>query len=360
MAADVIVVGAGMAGLVCAQRLHQVGYQISILEKSRGLGGRMATRRAEGVPIDHGARYIQPQTPRLQQLVAQLVNQGILDTWRPRGFHLAPSGALLAKKLDMPYYVAPGGMSAVGKAIAGDLSILRQQRAIALTPATDHWQIQVTRAEAEAAAEQSARAVVLAIPAPQAVPLLAPLPSQAPLKPLVSDLAAVTYTPCITVMAQYAPPSSQTTGTCLPEPMEPWQIEGHPETPFFWLGLDSSKRQAPGLNVVMHSSVSFAIAHLDAPNLQMAGEALLAEAGAQIAPWLAAPLRWQVHRWRYALVEKPCPRGILSTDMPLPLVACGDWCGHQNLDSALDAGWQAAAAVNEMLDRRSLADELSF
>ena len=41
---DVAIIGAGLAGLTCAQQLHQAGYRVVIVEKSRGVGGRVATR----------------------------------------------------------------------------------------------------------------------------------------------------------------------------------------------------------------------------------------------------------------------------------------------------------------------------
>ena len=55
---DVAIIGAGVAGLTCAQQLHQAGYKVVVLEKSRGVGGRMATRRIEETYVDHGVRYL--------------------------------------------------------------------------------------------------------------------------------------------------------------------------------------------------------------------------------------------------------------------------------------------------------------
>ncbi len=51
---DIAIIGAGMAGLICAQRLTEAGYSVLVVEKSRGLGGRLATRRLYGTWADHG------------------------------------------------------------------------------------------------------------------------------------------------------------------------------------------------------------------------------------------------------------------------------------------------------------------
>jgi predicted NAD/FAD-dependent oxidoreductase len=57
---DVVVIGAGLSGLTAAQQLHQAGFRVVVVDKSRGLGGRLATRRIRATAIDHGCRYLQP------------------------------------------------------------------------------------------------------------------------------------------------------------------------------------------------------------------------------------------------------------------------------------------------------------
>lgn len=354
---DVIVVGAGMAGLVCAQRLRTAGYSVSVVEKSRGLGGRMATRRIDGIPLDHGARFVEPQGQMLTALTQHWVQQGVLRTWQPHTFYLDSTGQLNPDPSAPPYYVAPAGMSTLGKALATGLMIHRQERAIALTPAANQsWMLTTERTDDGETRQHAARALVLAIPAPQILPLLAPWRSQTAIATLWQHLATVTYAPCITVMAQYAAPINSPE-TRLPCPShEPWMIEGHSDTPFFWVGLDSAKRQAAGYNVVLHSSATFAEHWLAATDLQPAGEALLTQAGKLIAPWLMQPTRWQVHRWRYARVEQFYTQGIPQLETPSLLVACGDWWGDRQLDTALEAGWMAAAALNSQLNNQPLPE----
>lgn len=78
---NVAVIGAGMAGLVCAQQLAMAGYTVVVVEKSRGLGGRVATRRLHGTCADHGLRYLEPQGQLLQQLVQVLCDRHLLKVW---------------------------------------------------------------------------------------------------------------------------------------------------------------------------------------------------------------------------------------------------------------------------------------
>lgn len=51
----VVVVGAGIAGLMCARELAATGVDVVVVDKGRGVGGRMATRRFGGAVFDHGA-----------------------------------------------------------------------------------------------------------------------------------------------------------------------------------------------------------------------------------------------------------------------------------------------------------------
>ncbi|MCZ0905276.1 NAD(P)-binding protein, partial [Microcoleus sp. HI-ES] len=64
-----------------AQRLRQAGYSVAVVEKSRGAGGRVATRRVQGTRADHGARYLEPQGDAVQGLIDVLVDRHILKLW---------------------------------------------------------------------------------------------------------------------------------------------------------------------------------------------------------------------------------------------------------------------------------------
>ena len=78
----VAVVGAGISGLTCAGRLANAGFEVLVLEKSRGPSGRMATRRAEPqLQFDHGAQYFTVRDPRFERVVQRWIAAGVAAQW---------------------------------------------------------------------------------------------------------------------------------------------------------------------------------------------------------------------------------------------------------------------------------------
>jgi renalase len=339
---DIAVIGAGMAGLACAQQLHQAGYNVLILEKSRGLGGRIATRRLYDTLADCGTCYLKPKGKFMQQFVQLLCDRHILQVWNDNSdFHSSTSDFR---------YVAPAGMNAIAKFLGQGLQIWRSQRVKAIALDRSHWQLFLESAHPEATANQpselAAQAVVVAIPAPQALTILEPLSA---LSTLCHQLRSVEFNPCLSVMAGY---STQL------QPKPDWQAVSFADNPHLaWVGWDSSKRPEQTGNYevfVLQSSAEFARHHLEERDLQPAGSELLAKAAECLLSWLAEPEWMQVHRWRYAFPSRPLEQSYLTTKAALPLVCCGDWCGGNFVEGAIHSGMMAAAEINRQMQGRSL------
>ena len=69
MTYDCVVIGAGIAGILAAKQIQQYNLNVFILEKSRGVGGRMATRRFNGGIFDHGAQFFTVREPEFDPVV---------------------------------------------------------------------------------------------------------------------------------------------------------------------------------------------------------------------------------------------------------------------------------------------------
>jgi predicted NAD/FAD-dependent oxidoreductase len=360
--ADVVVIGAGLAGLICAQQLKQMGYQVVIVEKSRGLGGRLATRRLQGTWADHGVRYLNCQGPLTTCLIQALLQRGVLQPWTDRLYRVTadqiadqgvaqvtgqganPCPNLKPIESGQPYYTSTAGLTAVAKALAAGLDIRRGQRVQAIRP-DQSWQLILETPEANALEPIIARSIVLAVPAPQALAILAPLIQQGLSTELLQDLGSVEFDPCLSVIATYP------TARYLDLEQVPWQGVAFPAvSELAWLSLEHTKQPNSQVPVaVLQSTATFAHQHLEAEDLKAIGQHLLDRA-AVLLDWLNRPAEFQVHRWRYAFVSRPLQQLYLATPSPRPLVCCGDWCGGSQVENALESGLAAACQISQQLD----------
>jgi renalase len=341
---DVAIIGAGIAGLVCAQQLSQAGYSVKIIEKSRGLGGRVATRRLQDTCADHGACYIKPKGEQMTRLIDLLSQHEVIRAWE--GIFLEKSISLSHNVTSSPAqlrYIAPQGMSTIAKFLAQGLDIALNQRAIGVNLTSDnHWSVTL-----EASNEQItiiAKALVVAIPAPQALALLGSIVDSI----FLDKLRSVDFVPSIAVMAGYNPETL---------PLPEWNaITFDKDSVLGWIGFDSRKRlKAEQPVFVVQSSADFAQKHLESEDLQSLGKQMLQIAGDSMKlDWFKTPEWMQVHRWRYAFASTPLPDSFLSADSSSPLVCCGDWCGGNLIPGAMDSGSSAAHHLNHLLERRIL------
>jgi renalase len=334
---EIAIVGAGMAGITCAKALQSAGRkEIAIFEKSRGVGGRLTTRRMFDTCVDRGTCYVSPKGDRFRELCDRLIAANIIETWTDTTHTLSADGDLWADPDLYPRYVAPNGMNQIAKYLATDLDIRFGQRAIAIEPDGKLWRLTIEGAEPM---QVLARTVIFAIPAPQAVDLLAPLASILPVGWL-NDLQAVDFYPSIAVAAGY-------TTTQLAE----WEV-AYPhvkavtctDDPILaWLGLDSSKRQQPAPPAfVLQSTANFAAQYPHPEDLTTASLAMLERASQRFLPWFQDCQWQQPHLWRYAFAKFPHPAAYLEIDVPAPLFCTGDWCRGRKVEDAFLAGLAVA------------------
>ena len=113
MDTEILIVGAGLCGLHAATRLQAAGRSVLVLEKSRGLGGRAATRRWNNRPVDHGAQFFTAKNPEFVAQVARWLESGVCHEWT-RGLHRF-SGGQLHEPTDHshPRYACRSGMAAL-------------------------------------------------------------------------------------------------------------------------------------------------------------------------------------------------------------------------------------------------------
>jgi len=334
---DVIVIGAGMAGLTCARQLRQAGLNITIVEKSAGVGGRMATRRLQGTWVDHGAQLLSSKSDDFGRFIRKMQDQGLVKEWTRNVYQLSSEGLVPpAANHRHQRYCCPLGMTAITKYLASGLTIMNNTRIVGVSHSDRLWQLVSDRQDMV-----EARAIVSTIPAPQFLPLFEDVLAHAP--SLLQAVQSVKFVPSVTIMAGYS--NSYTVP-------EEWQAIRCIDDPVLdWISHDSSKHLDTSNQpvFVLQSNAEFAKQSMEETDLEIAGKPLLNQAGKLLAKWLANPEWWQVHRWRYALAAEPLGVSCLSTAIPLPLICAGDWCAGKNIESAYHSGLAAAESAIELL-----------
>lgn len=316
---DVLVIGAGMAGLMAAAQLQRAGRRVLVLDKGRGVGGRLASRRIDGATFDHGAQFITTRDPRFAAVIEQGRQNGAMEEWS-RGFAGSSDGH--ARWRGKP------AMSAVAKHLALGLDLLLETPVAALRRAGDRW-----RAETTTGRNFTAGTVVFTPPVPQSLALLDA--GGIVLAPeMRTRLAAIEYERCIAVMAVLDGPSR------IPHPGVLTPADG----PIAWIADNQLKGISAEPAVTIHATHAFSLEHWDRDR-QESARALLDAA----APWLGAGVRtFQVHGWRYSkpmrVDEEPC---VLVSQSP-PLVLAGDAFAGPHVEGAALSGWAAAEAILTM------------
>jgi predicted NAD/FAD-dependent oxidoreductase len=320
----IAIIGAGLAGLSCARGLVSVGapaLDITIFDKSRGIGGRMATRYAGAYEFDHGAQYFTAHSDRFGRFTDAQLAEGNISAWPTE---IEKIGGAQARETTR--FVATPRMNSLCKALAEPLETVLKTRITQVRRAESGWELQD-----EVGGEYGPFDVVVsAMPAPQ---MLALLPDA--FVEHHTALSAVRMAGCFSLMLGFE--------AGLAMPWEAARIDG---SPVGWIAVNSSKpgRQT-GVSVLIQSSNDWAEAHMeDAPEMVQA--VLLAEASELAGVDLAGADHTALHRWRYAATPQPLGASFLF-DRKAGLAACGDWCLGSKVESAFESGAQLADALLE-------------
>lgn len=324
--ADVIVIGAGLSGLLAAGGLQSSGARVLVLDKGRGVGGRLATRRTDAGVFDHGAQFFTARDPQFRLRVESWQAAGIVKPWAT-GFALA-NGSF--KRDGETRFCGVSGMSAIAKHLAQDLDVRVNARIVRVETKGRGWV-----ATTDSGESFSGRALLLTPPVPQSLELLAagafPLPER-----VRSELVQIEYAPCLAVLAQLSGPSK------IPEPGGLW-FDGEPVS---WMADNQRKgvSAAAGAAVTIHAGQQFSRAHWESPE----GEVIAALLAAT-EPWLGSvPVQTQLHRWRYSLPLRMHPERCLVMREPAPLVFAGDAFAGPRVEGAALSGLAAEAALRDL------------
>lgn len=321
MASSCLIVGAGMSGLLAAHQLQAAGWAVTVVDKGRGVGGRMATRRIEDAVFDHGAQFFTVRDPDFARWVQAWEAAGIVEVWS-MGLPTPDDPTPLE---GYPRYRGVPSMTAIAKHLAKGLAVHTSTRIVNV--AVDQgW-----RARAEDGQTFQADALLLTSPVPQSLDLLANSGVSLP-NTVQAGLAGIEYHPCFAVMAVLDGPSNISPPGAL-------QILGEP---IAFIADNQQKGVSPQQTAVtIHAGPDFTRQHLDADRDEVAQ--LLLKAA---SPWLGSSVStYQVHRWLYSQPIQAYPDRYMLVDFSAPLLFAGDAFGGPRVEGAALSGLAAANAL---------------
>jgi len=294
MKGPVAIIGAGLAGLTAARTLTAAGVPVIVFEKSRGVGGRLATRRTRsGLDFDHGAPWVTPDAAAFAD------------------FLRAATAASDAAAFD-GWIIGVPGMSALPRSLAAGLDIRFETSVEAVAPVPGGWRVN----------GETFPAVICTAPAPQTARLCGAIPA------IARAAASARMIPCWTLMAAWN--SDARRAESLTAPLaQAVRISGRPQ-----------RAPAPE-RWVAHAAPDWTLANLERAREDVA-PVLLAALAASLDLDPGAAIRAEAHRWRYARVAQPVgPPCVAVGD----IVAAGDWLLGPNASDAHASGLAAAAAI---------------
>jgi len=317
-------VGAGVGGLMASRCLQDHGIDVTVFDKSPGVGGRLATRREAGLAFDHGAQYFTAQDTRFTRYVRSWIQQGLIEPWMGRIVKLKLDGSC-EDQYGTPRYVAVPGMNSLAEHIAENLD-LRTNTCISKMDAVDgKWSL-IDTAGKEAGTFDW---VILNCPPRQSLKII---DGQSVLS---RRIAEVKMDPCWAMMLTTADlGDADFDGAFLDE------------GPLSWIAHDGGKprrrEQGAVTNWTIHASAKWSEEHLECCPSQIQSELMLAFE--QAVRKKVEPLHCKVHRWRYALPKAALEEKCLW-DPIAGIGACGDWCFSPKVEGAFLSGFAMAGTL---------------
>lgn len=316
---DVLVVGAGISGLLCAEQLKRAGRSVALLDKGRVAGGRMSTRVLGNVRWDHGAQFFTVRDARLQSHVDQWLAARVIREWF-RHSHVDTNAG------GYPRYCGDRGMVTLAQYLSSNLEVFSSKTVTSIVRDVDCWY-----AETSAGERFCGRELVITVPLPQALLLLETTGLDWSLgkSELFADLS---YDKGMATMVRLRRSTDL---------QKPGYLKVS-DSPVLTCVVDNEQKGiSPDCpTVTLHATAEFAAEQWDAAD---------AERGQQMIDAAASYLNMEVedfhcHRWGFTEPREPVVERFFRNPS-LGLTLAGDAFGGPRVEGSALSGIEAAAAM---------------
>ncbi|MDC3221502.1 FAD-dependent oxidoreductase [Gammaproteobacteria bacterium] len=322
----IAIVGAGLSGITVARELDQHNH-VQVFEKSRGMGGRMATRRTETHHFDHGAQFFIARSKEFQDFLEPIHQQNIITPWECNFAEIVDNQINKSWKFstEYPHFVATPYMNSLCKHLAKDLNILLNTQIKDITFNQKKWSLQTINNQVFNDYDY----LILAIPAPQAIALI---PKQFKYAELINQIS---MSGCFTLMLGVNRNLNMQFDAAVVK-----------QSIISWIANNNSKPARPrGFSLVVNSSNKWADANIE-EDITIVKDKLL-DALKNIIELDDNDIEYStLHRWKYANAKLQSGEKSLF-DSQLNLGLCGDWFISGRVESAFLSGMNLISQLHD-------------
>jgi len=332
---DIVIVGAGMAGISAANCLTQAGRTPLIVDKARAPGGRMATRTHGELRFDFGAQYFTARSSEFQKEVDTWLKRSWVQTWEKT----FPSENKNHQQEPQTRYTSPFGMRGLLTKWASTLSIQTSAKVVSIQTSGSEYELQLESGE-----HIQCHHLILTAPLPQSIDLLR-LTALAD-KQELSLISSLEFDPCWALFFRcHELPHRLSQGGFWPDP----------ESGVSWISNNASKDLCSQIALTVHLTSSKSSELGSAWSPKNDHQDWWMKSGRRSLPWLADFLGdktnlLDTHFWRYS---QPRQAGVPGAFLRLKnqnIYLAGDALAGGRAEGAYLSGLRAALSLPESTD----------
>lgn len=325
----IAIIGAGLAGITAANTLKQHA-EVTIFEKSRGVGGRIATRRATPYCFDHGAQFFTIRTKEFKSFCTPMIEQGIIKSWDGNFVEIENKQITQRRSWnqDNPHYVGSPSMNAIAKYISNDLNIKLETQICSISKNNKGWSLLDIKQNTQGEYDW----VIIAAPIKQAQDLLNTSSLSRPLSSS-PEIEQITMQGCFSLMLGFKEPLSIGFDAALVK-----------NENISWISVNSSKPDRnKEFSLLIHSTNNWADQHIDDDRQQVL-EYLCNHSSEIVGHDLTKAIHKDIHGWRYANIGKQRGNKFLI-NKETNIAMCGDWFIQGRIEAAFISGNELAKKI---------------
>ena len=316
---EIAIIGAGSSGCFIANLLHESGIDCTLIEKSRGLGGRCSRRRVDkNISVDLGAQEFSMtniQNPILQDKLRSWIQSGFLSPWSKTTSHFKRSDKIEV----IETLCASPSMNTWHKKISIGINTLTHCKVHTLKLVENHWHL----LDEQGKCISVARKVIITSPAEQAFDLLKEFDGfsdceRAAHKSLPQYVCAIGFTKPINMAADSFQGGHTVLESATREHTKPGRDQS---TQDIWL-LHSTYEWARQQGSTSHQQAALALTESFCQNFKI-----------HEPPTILTSHFWRLSRHESVLNKRE--PFIWNSD--LKIGCCGDWLDNNEISGALNS-----------------------